>query len=368
MMNTTEPSAQVLPAASECSQEPKVEDAKEIAKASIEHTVEYITRFEKNAGNVATSASVSAGGIEWQLRVETTAADDGSARLDISLRALHESGAWSRWLTADFFVYRERRWRKMGGVSEKIVGSAPLPTSAGCGMRLQGDMQSLVDCWNFTMKFRVDFACWKDSFQEKRDLDDVTFLVQGRPVHANRGYITYVSPVLRAMLTGNFKEGQSDQVPIKQTSAEHFVTFMRAVALIRAPQDNSKVDNDQKSKKYQMATIKFFGSCAEDDNVHVLYGLADVYDVAFLRHDCEKHLMATQGIEAIGKVLLAQSLNKTDFITHLLRSLSRATLKKIQKDKRKEELSAEVKDQLHSWERLFSEAGPSSDSSLRGLP
>lgn len=75
-----------------------------------------------------------------------------------------------------------------------------------------------------------------------------------------------------------------------------------------------------------MATIKFFGSCAEgqsvdilglDDNVHVLYGLADVYDVAFLRHDCEKHLMATQGIEAIGKVLLAQSLNKTDFIVRM---------------------------------------------------
>lgn len=41
-------------------------------------------------------------------------------------------------------------------------------------------------------------------------------------------YITYVSPVLRAMLSSNFSEGQSRRVPITQTSAEHFVTFMRA--------------------------------------------------------------------------------------------------------------------------------------------
>ena len=48
-------------------------------------------------------------------------------------------------------------------------------------------------------------------------------------------YISYISPVMRTMLTGNFKEAQSDEVPITQTSAEDFVTFMRAIAPSRDP-------------------------------------------------------------------------------------------------------------------------------------
>ncbi|KAH7680228.1 hypothetical protein AAVH_41400, partial [Aphelenchoides avenae] len=48
-------------------------------------------------------------------------------------------------------------------------------------------------------------------------------------------YITFISPVLRAMLNGNFKEGHSDQVLIKQTSAEDFVKLMRAIAPVREP-------------------------------------------------------------------------------------------------------------------------------------
>lgn len=55
-----------------------------------------------------------------------------------------------------------------------------------------------------------------------------------------------------------------------------------------------------------------------DANVWTLYSLADVYDVDFLRRDCEKHLMATQGINATAKVLMAESLNKTDFIVSVV--------------------------------------------------
>ncbi|KAH7698421.1 hypothetical protein AAVH_34486 [Aphelenchoides avenae] len=130
------------------------------------------------------------------------------------------------------------------------------------------------------------------------------------------------------MLTGDIKEGQSDEVPIKLTSAEDFVTLMQAVALFRDP--------------------------VSDANVEVLYGLADVYDVEFLRQDCEKHLLATDGIKAIDKLFLAQSLNKTDFIDQLVDSLSRADQKKIQNDKRKDELSADVKNLLRKLEEFFS--------------
>ncbi|KAH7660414.1 hypothetical protein AAVH_43802 [Aphelenchoides avenae] len=130
------------------------------------------------------------------------------------------------------------------------------------------------------------------------------------------------------MFNGNFKEAHSDQVPITQTSAEDFVTFMRAVAPFR----------DRVS----------------DATVQVLYGLADVYDVDFLRRDCEKHLIATRGIEDIDNLVLAQSLNKTDFVARLVDSLRRTDVKKIQDDKRKDELSTEVKDQLREREKLFS--------------
>ncbi|KAH7680229.1 hypothetical protein AAVH_41401 [Aphelenchoides avenae] len=60
-----------------------------------------------------------------------------------------------------------------------------------------------------------------------------------------------------------------------------------------------------------------------------------------------KHLMATEGIEAIDKLLLAQSLNKTDFITRLVGSLSHADLEQIEDDDREDEHSAEVRGQLH---------------------
>ncbi|KAH7708284.1 hypothetical protein AAVH_24476 [Aphelenchoides avenae] len=134
--------------------------------------------------------------------------------------------------------------------------------------------------------------------------------------------------MMRILLTGHFKEAQTDEVPITQTSAEDFVMFMRAVAS--------------------------FGDRVSDANVQVLYGLADVYDVEFLRRDCEKHLMVMKGIKTIDKLLLAQSMNRTDFISHLVGSLSRADLKKIEKVKRKEELSAEIKDQLCERGKLFS--------------
>ncbi|KAH7698499.1 BTB/POZ domain-containing protein [Aphelenchoides avenae] len=186
--------------------------------------------------------------------------------------------------------------------------------------------------------FCVNFACWKDSFEQKGPFDDLAFVVEGRLVHSNKGYITYISPVMHTMFNGNFKEAHSDQVPITQTSAEDFVTFMRAVAPFR----------DRVS----------------DATVQVLYGLADVYDVEFLRQDCEKHLIATRGIEAIDKLLLAQSLSKTDFIAHLVGTLRQADLKKIQNDKRKEELSAEVKDQLREREKLVLEDEHSSGLSF----
>ncbi|KAH7675876.1 BATH-38 protein, partial [Aphelenchoides avenae] len=282
---------------------------KEVAKASIELQVDDIFNFIDKADSTKTSESVSAGGIEWQLRVESLTEEDGEIP-KCFLRGSDKNGTWSRWVTADFFLFDQRDWRKLGGVSETIVGSTPLRAYTGqprlvSEQRMQDGLYAYIDGYDDSAKFRVDFACWNDSFQEKRDVDDVTFIVEGRPVYANKGYITYVSPVLRGVLTGNFKEAQSDQVPITQTSAEDFVTLMRAVTPMREP--------------------------LTDANVWTLYSLADVYDVDFLRRDCEKHLMATQGINATAKVLMAESLNKTDFITRLVDSLSQADLEQIER-------------------------------------
>lgn len=72
--------------------------------------------------------------MQWQLSVETSAADDGTAEvvMGCSVRAAHENGAWSRWITADFFVCDDHSYGyKAGDVREKMVGSAPLPCSAG---------------------------------------------------------------------------------------------------------------------------------------------------------------------------------------------------------------------------------------------
>ncbi|KAH7672974.1 hypothetical protein AAVH_42547, partial [Aphelenchoides avenae] len=100
------------------------------AKASIELQVEDVLNFMEKAGNTKTSASVSAGGIQWQLRVESSKANDRELPR-FFLQGADENGAWSRWVTADFFVFDQRDWRKVGGVSETMVGSTPLPASTG---------------------------------------------------------------------------------------------------------------------------------------------------------------------------------------------------------------------------------------------
>ncbi|KAH7708283.1 hypothetical protein AAVH_24475 [Aphelenchoides avenae] len=137
-----------LPVASECSQQPTTEDAKEVAKASIELQVEDIFNFIEKAGSTKTSESVSAGGIQWQLRVESPKADDCEIPRCF-LQGADENGVWSRWVTADFFVFDQRDWRKVGGVSETMVGSAPLPASAG-ELRLFSDEASRMLCSGLT--------------------------------------------------------------------------------------------------------------------------------------------------------------------------------------------------------------------------
>ncbi|KAH7700822.1 hypothetical protein AAVH_32054, partial [Aphelenchoides avenae] len=112
--------------------QPKTQDAKEVAKASILLNISGVSDFMKKAGNTKTSASVSVGGIQWQMRVETSAADHGGrVQLGCSLEGARVDGAWSRWLRADFFIFDCTTWRKLGGVNEKLVGSAPLPCNAG---------------------------------------------------------------------------------------------------------------------------------------------------------------------------------------------------------------------------------------------
>ncbi|KAH7705221.1 hypothetical protein AAVH_27572, partial [Aphelenchoides avenae] len=103
----------------------------EVAKASIELTIKDIGSFLKNAGKTETSTSVNVDGIKWQLRVETSAAnDDGRVQVEFSLEGAHANGAWSRWVTADFFILQQA-WRKVGGVREKLVGFESLPCNAG---------------------------------------------------------------------------------------------------------------------------------------------------------------------------------------------------------------------------------------------
>ncbi|KAH7716520.1 hypothetical protein AAVH_16056 [Aphelenchoides avenae] len=282
------------PVASACSQEPKTEDAKDVAKASVHLTIEDFGNFLSKPGNMKTSTSTTACGMQWQLSVETSAADDGTAEvvMGCSVRAAHENGAWSRWITADFFVCDDHSYGyKAGDVREKMVGSAPLPCSAG-EPRLTSDQEildyvdSFADWKNQSASFRVDFSCWKDSFQEKREFDDVVFDVQGRPVlHANKG--------VRPALFG------SQCVPSCFSTSR---TSRRCCA--RCSRATSAKDSRAGCPSRRLALSISLRSCGPISPVREPV-TADVYDVGFLRRDCEKHLMATKGVEAIDKLLLA---------------------------------------------------------------
>ncbi|KAH7726845.1 Protein BTB-1 [Aphelenchoides avenae] len=154
----------------------------------------------------------------------------------------------------------------------------------------------------------------------KGEQDDVEFTAGGRSIYANKEYISYHSTMLRGMLRDHFHQGSSNQDSLQKmpvsSNADDFVLFMKAISPCQLD--------------------------ITDDNMQKLYELADYYGARFLEKSCEKHLLTTNGIPAVDRLITAQSLNKTHIIDHLIANMSVEDIKSVLWSPKKTELSEDT--------------------------
>ncbi|KAH7726906.1 Protein BTB-1 [Aphelenchoides avenae] len=170
----------------------------------------------------------------------------------------------------------------------------------------------------------------EDKFH-KGEPDDVEFMAGGRSVYANKEYISYHSTLLRGTLRDHFRQGNSNQSNVQKipvsSNADDFVLFMKAISPC------------QLAITGMVACLSQYTGGSLDDNVQKLYRLADYYGAPFLLKSCERHLLTTNGIPAVDRLITAQSLNKTDIINRLIASLNAEDVQNVLWSPKKTELS-----------------------------
>ncbi|KAI1701717.1 BTB/POZ domain-containing protein [Ditylenchus destructor] len=110
---------------------------------------------------------------------------------------------------------------------------------------------------------------------------DVTFLVQSVPIFGDRNYLAGISPVFDRMFNGKFAEANQQEIELGDIKPDSFNDFLMAIW-----------------KKPVMPSSA---------NVVELLELADRFDVASLRDNCEKHLKISSKMELVDRLILSQN-------------------------------------------------------------
>ncbi|KAI1707848.1 BTB/POZ domain-containing protein [Ditylenchus destructor] len=110
---------------------------------------------------------------------------------------------------------------------------------------------------------------------------DVTFLVKSVPIFGDRNYLAEISPVFDRMFNGKFAEANQQEIELGDIKPDSFNDFLMAVW--RKP------------------------IMPNSSNVVELLELADRFDVASLRDNCEKHLKISSKMELVDKLILSQN-------------------------------------------------------------
>ncbi|KAI1695850.1 BTB/POZ domain-containing protein [Ditylenchus destructor] len=110
---------------------------------------------------------------------------------------------------------------------------------------------------------------------------DVTFLVKSVPIFGDRNYLAEISPVFDRMFNGKFAEANQQEIELGDIKPDSFNDFL--MAIWRKP------------------------VMPNSTNVVELLELADRFDVASLRDNCEKHLKVSTEMELVDKLILSQN-------------------------------------------------------------
>ncbi|KAI1707857.1 BTB/POZ domain-containing protein [Ditylenchus destructor] len=117
------------------------------------------------------------------------------------------------------------------------------------------------------------FAKKEDVLEDfnKHSAKDVTFLVKNVPIFGDRNYLAEISPVFDRMFNGKFAEANQQEIELGDIKPDSFNDFL--MAIWRNP------------------------VMLNSANVVDLLELADRFDVASLRDNCEKHLKISSKME-----------------------------------------------------------------------
>ncbi|KAI1707858.1 BTB/POZ domain-containing protein [Ditylenchus destructor] len=122
---------------------------------------------------------------------------------------------------------------------------------------------------------------------------DVTFLVQSVPIFGDRNYLAEISPVFDRMFNGKFAEANQQEIELGDIKPDTFNDFL--MAIWRKP------------------------VLPNSSNVFELLELADRFDVASLRENCERHLKISSEMKPVDKLILSQNYhlkNLQDFLVN----------------------------------------------------
>ncbi|KAI1694057.1 BTB/POZ domain-containing protein [Ditylenchus destructor] len=127
------------------------------------------------------------------------------------------------------------------------------------------------------------FARKEDVFEDfnKHWAKDVTFLVKSVPIFGDRNYLAGISPVFDRMFNGKFAEANQQEIELGDIKPDSFNDFLMAIWRIPVMPSSA--------------------------NVVELLELADRFDVASLRDNCEKHLKISSKMELVDKLILSQN-------------------------------------------------------------
>ncbi|KAI1695776.1 BTB/POZ domain-containing protein [Ditylenchus destructor] len=171
-----------------------------------------------------------------------------------------------------------RKFKSFAAAKRKQTSTASKSTKD-----IGGVMESLISKKEEPLQDKEKFAKKEDVFNDfsQHYAKDVTFLVKSVPILGDRKYLAEISPVFDKMLNGKFAEANQQEIELKDINPDSFKDFLMATW-----------------RKPIMPTSA---------NIVELLKLADRFDVASLRDNCENHLKVSTEIPLIDRLILSQN-------------------------------------------------------------
>ena len=145
---------------------------------------------------------------------------------------------------------------------------------------------------------------------------DVVFLVEGQRIPAMKQILCLKSKVFRAMFSGKFKETETKEIAIEDTSAEAFQTLIRFLycdQLVMKDNDNYALAEEvcKLSDKYQVLRLidkmgEHLKSKITIDNLNIISRIAFDYKINYLMDEIKRFV----GSESIFNQLIRRDINE----------------------------------------------------------